>query len=316
MTADRALLERVPSTGLAALIAEPPTGDGVMVRIPSLDDGRMRHGPCRGWPVRPDGRAPERDDPCLVVEDESGGMWIAAWTARGVAPVPGSGNTIHTVSGVPSPSLGENGDYAIDPTAWLVFGPKASGVWPAGTSMVGPQGPQGPAGPQGETGATGPQGPKGDQGDPGDPLSTPVPQARVYNSAAISVANATAYVILTFNSERYDEGGLHSTASNTSRLTAPTAGLYAIGAHVSYAPNGTGGRALILRKNGSVVLDLETAAATTFGGFPTAMSIHTQARLAAGDYVEVGCYQSSGGALNVNVGAEYTPEFFMHWVSP
>ncbi len=68
------------------------------------------------------------------------------------------GNTIHTVSGVPGGGLGVNGDYAIDPTADVVYGPKASGTWPSGTSMIGPQGdegeegPEGPEGPQGEVG--------------------------------------------------------------------------------------------------------------------------------------------------------------------
>lgn len=37
-------------------------------------------------------------------------------------------------SGAPSGGLGSNGDFYIDPTAQLMYGPKASGVWPAGVS--------------------------------------------------------------------------------------------------------------------------------------------------------------------------------------
>jgi hypothetical protein len=52
-----------------------------------------------------------------------------------------------------------------------MFGPKASGAWPAGTSLIGPQGPQGIQGIQGPIGNTGPQGPQGVPGA-GSPSTT------------------------------------------------------------------------------------------------------------------------------------------------
>ncbi len=71
----------------------------------------------------------------------------------------------------PTALNGNNDDFYINTTTNTLFGPKASGAWPAnGVSLVGPQGPtgatgatgpQGPAGAQGATGATGPQGPAG-----------------------------------------------------------------------------------------------------------------------------------------------------------
>ena len=56
-----------------------------------------------------------------------------------------NGNTIRYGSTTPpSNSLGANGDFYICTTAPMtVFGPKAGGVWPSGTSLVGPTGPQG-----------------------------------------------------------------------------------------------------------------------------------------------------------------------------
>ncbi|RME68259.1 MAG: hypothetical protein D6782_01395, partial [Alphaproteobacteria bacterium] len=45
-------------------------------------------------------------------------------------------NTIRTVSGTPLPSIGTDGDYAIDPAAGLLYGPKAAGAWPAGVSIA------------------------------------------------------------------------------------------------------------------------------------------------------------------------------------
>lgn len=49
------------------------------------------------------------------------------------------GRTILNGAGAPSNSLGANGDFYID-VAYppKLYGPKASGVWPAGVSMVGP----------------------------------------------------------------------------------------------------------------------------------------------------------------------------------
>ncbi len=51
-----------------------------------------------------------------------------------------SGNTIITGTGVPGNTIGIDGDYYFDPTAQLMYGPKASGVWPAGVSVKGATG--------------------------------------------------------------------------------------------------------------------------------------------------------------------------------
>jgi len=59
-------------------IAAAPNEDGVMVLLPSLDGGARRHGPC-GWTPRPDDVEPRRGDPCAVVEDDSGAMWVLQW---------------------------------------------------------------------------------------------------------------------------------------------------------------------------------------------------------------------------------------------
>lgn len=68
------------------------------------------------------------------------------------------GLSILSGTGVPSSGQGSNGEYYIDTATSKLYGPKTSGNWGAGKSLVGPQGPQGI---QGEPGPTGGQGPAG-----------------------------------------------------------------------------------------------------------------------------------------------------------
>ncbi|WP_146617779.1 hypothetical protein [Rhodoplanes serenus] len=66
----------------------------------------------------------------------------AAAAAASAAAVP----RMRYGAGAPSSGLGVDGDFYIDTNTDTLHGPKASGAWPAGTSLVGPPGPQGPAG--------------------------------------------------------------------------------------------------------------------------------------------------------------------------
>jgi hypothetical protein len=62
---------------------------------------------------------------------------------------------IRTTVGPPAAGFGNNGDYAIDEAAKLIYGPKAAGAWPAGVSLGGDKGDKGDTGATGATGATG-----------------------------------------------------------------------------------------------------------------------------------------------------------------
>ena len=145
-----------------------------------------------------------------------------------------------------------------------------------------------------------------------------VPQARVYHNAAQAITTGML-TPLAFNSERYDRGtpsnNMHDTAVNNTRLVARVPGLYRVTAHVEWAAHATGKRELHLKLNG----------ATYIGsiGYPTEptgvtyMTVSTEWPLTTvGDYVEVEAYQDSGGNLNVNSAASYSPEFLMTWISP
>lgn len=138
-------------------------------------------------------------------------------------------------------------------------------------------------------------------------LNPVLPQARVFNSANISIPNS-AVTVVTFDSERFDEGGMH--ALGAGRLTAPITGLYLIGADVRLAANATGIRAAHIRLNN--VTDLVDASDDDPGAAqPVDLTMITLYRLTAGDYVEVTVFQNSGGALNVLTNANTSPEFWM-----
>lgn len=64
-------------------------------------------------------------------------------------------------------SQGVDGDFYINTSTSMLFGPKANGTWPTGVSLVGPQGSAGQTGPAGSAGIQGPIGPQGAAGSNG-----------------------------------------------------------------------------------------------------------------------------------------------------
>jgi len=140
-------------------------------------------------------------------------------------------------------------------------------------------------------------------------MNPPVPQARVFNNANVSITNNTVTAV-TLNSEHFDNGDLHSTSSNTSRLTAPITGVYMIGGHVRFAANSTGRRDAFLRINGTtqIAYTVEPAPHASIDTYLNPVSLY---QLTAADYVELCVLQNSGGALNVVFDASNSPEFWM-----
>lgn len=149
-------------------------------------------------------------------------------------------------------------------------------------------------------------------------VNHPVPQARVTNNAALSPANNTP-TALTFNTERFDSGDLHSLSVNTGRLTAPITGLYAVGCMVEFAANATGIRSVQIRLTTVGGVGPTTIAADTRVPLTGAVTICSPVpavwQFTAGDWVDVAVFQTSGGALNVQSTAAYSPDFWMYRVA-
>lgn len=145
-------------------------------------------------------------------------------------------------------------------------------------------------------------------------LATSKPRALVYNSASISIPNNTLTAV-TFDGEFYDVGGCHSTSSSTSRLTVPTGegGVYNMGACVRFAASATGSRAVRIKLNGttyiaSQFIDVNSSVAHE-------LTISKDYSLAAGDYIEMFVFQTSGSALFIEQLGNYAPHFWFRWTA-
>ena len=129
--------------------------------------------------------------------------------------------------------------------------------------------------------------------------------ASVYKSASQSISNATN-TLLTFNSENFDTNTYHDTSTNTGRITVPSgkAGYYNLQAIVAFAAGAVGLRQIVFFKNGSVLnYGVQSAATTASENISNASYVVS---LAVSDYVEAYVYQTSGGAINVLGGADFT----------
>jgi hypothetical protein len=149
-----------------------------------------------------------------------------------------------------------------------------------------------------------------------DFLANP-PACRVYRTTNQSIPNA-AFTILTFDAERYDTAGLHSTSVATSRITIGTAGLYLVTGHIEWGGDGDYLRRIFdVLLNGATTIarhSNETAAQNIPNSEP--WSIATAYKFAANDYVELRVYQSntSAAANNINAVTNYSPEFSATWI--
>jgi hypothetical protein len=117
------------------------------------------------------------------------------------------------------------------------------------------------------------------------------PQCSVRASTPQTIADNTL-TILTAETESYDTDAMHSTITNTSRITAQTAGRYSVEACVNWATgtgfeDGEGATLLNFLVNGTTGVNCAQLPAVNSDTFSTAMSGVRSITLDVGDYVEV-----------------------------
>lgn len=136
------------------------------------------------------------------------------------------------------------------------------------------------------------------------------PSCSVFASVFQTVATGSSFTILTADSENFDNDGMHSTVSNTSRITIQTAGRYRFQAVVSFDANTSGGlRGFRFVVNGTAQTNTGASLPpVSSGGFATVINASYPFTLVAGDYVEVEARQNSGGNLGILL-ADFSAKF-------
>jgi len=138
---------------------------------------------------------------------------------------------------------------------------------------------------------------------------------QVRQTSAQSLSNNTNTALL-FDTEDVDSTGMHSTSSNTSRITAVYPGWYQFSGGYSAAANATGVRVSSFQVNSTVVngsgSDQTSVAAGTTVRMPTRTILIF---LNVGDFCELAALQTSGGALNTAVTTSEQPHCTAIWTS-
>jgi hypothetical protein len=147
----------------------------------------------------------------------------------------------------------------------------------------------------------------------------PIPAAVVTNTADTSVPSGSP-VLLTFDTEQVNVDGVHSPATDPTRLTAPIAGLYEVHGEVNWHPpcGSTTFEEVEIFKNGATRVGVTAIPASSSSC--VAEGVEALVHLNAGDYVQLYVRQLSGSADTVTgtntETAPDTPEFDMHWIGP
>ncbi|MGA5819737.1 hypothetical protein ACPC54_17990 [Kitasatospora sp. NPDC094028] len=137
------------------------------------------------------------------------------------------------------------------------------------------------------------------------------PMADLYQTTSQSVANVTIAPIA-FDSTTVDTYGGHSNTVNNSRYTAQQPGWYWVYGAALFNNNSAGFRSAIINKNGVGVNG--TFAAIAPSAYYGSAVVCGLVQMAVGDYVELGGYQNSGGALATATGGGQCSAMKVWWM--
>lgn len=128
------------------------------------------------------------------------------------------------------------------------------------------------------------------------------PQAMLRQTVAQSLPN-NATTALTFDVEDYDTVAGHDTVTNNSRWTVPVgyAGWYELAGGAGFASNASNIRTTQWLVNGVDIPSAQIKVNATNGATTCMGTRVITVHLNEGDYVQLGAFQNSGGALNTSV---------------
>lgn len=112
-----------------------------------------------------------------------------------------------------------------------------------------------------------------------------------------SISNTTNTEML-WDSESFDNAGVHSLTTNTGRVTLGTAGKYQVNVVLNWGPDSTAGYRYVALTVGGVTHLAGEAAPSTVGY--VMQTISTLVSVTAGQYLTVVAYQNSGVAVGAS----------------
>lgn len=120
-------------------------------------------------------------------------------------------------------------------------------------------------------------------------------RCQLINSGAQSITT-NVETVLSWDSENFDVGALHSTTSNTSRITIPTSadGVYLLNTYINWSLNNSDWRWIGIKLNGTNIAMDRRSPVNEAGATCSVIS-----NAVAGDIFTVAVYQNSGSTLTV-----------------
>lgn len=138
------------------------------------------------------------------------------------------------------------------------------------------------------------------------------PITQVRGTTTTSLTN-NAWTTVLLQTEDYDDDGMHSTVTNTSRFTAQRAGRYEINGGVGHGAGATGRRGAKYILNGTAVASSSVLVPpVAVGSIIPARTV--VATLGIGDYIELQGFQDSGAALGTLVTSENQSHLFVKYL--
>jgi hypothetical protein len=124
--------------------------------------------------------------------------------------------------------------------------------------------------------------------------------AKATTSGSQSIANITWTKVTSLTTRLIDTHAAFETSNQ--RIVFPVSGLYMVTCSATFAPNGTGSRAVGYTIDGGSI-PTEGGAGADGSSSDLLANVYTSiVNVRAGQYIELGVYQSSGGALNCTSG--------------
>jgi len=140
-----------------------------------------------------------------------------------------------------------------------------------------------------------------------------VSSTRVTHNVAQAIANQTT-TALAFNTEDHDTDTMHDPATNNTRITIKTPGLYHIQTRLEWASGSGSVFQTSIYLNGSTLIGNAERSAQGGVGENTVQELNVIRRLVAGDYLEVKVWHNNGGSLNMQSIGERSPYFAASWL--